>query len=382
MNIVIAGDICCHDRLNSISINEVFDNALSQLLPIVKESDYSIINLESPAADSSTKPIVKQGPSLYCSEEAVESIKRNGFSCVTLANNHFLDYGEAGVIKTITTCKRVGLDYVGGGGTLEEASQILIKTINRKKLAIINCCEQEFSIASSNASGSNPLDPIGQFYKISEANKLADFVLVIVHGGVEHFQYPTTRMLQTYRFFIDAGADAVINHHQHCPCGYEIYKNKPIFYGLGNFCFDWDGKRNSIWNLGYMVKLNLGDNHSITSEIIPYRQCDETPSVELLEDKELDDFNKMMRELCDVIQNPDILVAKLKEFNKKSDYLYRKMLEPYSGRIANGLYRRGWLPSTISKERVLALMDFLICESHHERVKELLERLYKQYVNE
>ena len=51
---------------------------------------------------------------------------------------------------------------------------------------------------------------------VEEAKKKADFVLVIVHGGSEHFQLPTPRMQATYRFFVDAGADAVVNHHQHC----------------------------------------------------------------------------------------------------------------------------------------------------------------------
>ena len=42
-------------------------------------------------------------------------------------------------------------------------------------------------------------------------------------------------MKETYRFFVDCGADAVINHHQHCYSGYEYYKDKFICYGLGNF---------------------------------------------------------------------------------------------------------------------------------------------------
>jgi poly-gamma-glutamate synthesis protein (capsule biosynthesis protein) len=53
-------------------------------------------------------------------------------------------------------------------------------------------------------------------------------------------------MVETYRFFIEAGADAVVNHHQHCICGYEVYKGKPIFYGLGNFCFDWAKRSTSL----------------------------------------------------------------------------------------------------------------------------------------
>ena len=39
------------------------------------------------------------------------------------------------------------------------------------------------------------------------------------------------------------GADAVVNHHQHCYSGYEVYKDKPVFYGLGNLLFDHASKR-------------------------------------------------------------------------------------------------------------------------------------------
>ena len=63
-------------------------------------------------------------------------------------------------------------------------------------------------------------------------------------------------MMETYRFFIEVGADAVVNHHQHCFSGYEIYKNKPIFYGLGNFSFDGIGSGDR-WSSGYIVTLNF-----------------------------------------------------------------------------------------------------------------------------
>lgn len=381
VSLLVAGDYAPYARLANNSDNTI-NHYFDEVKEVLNNSDYCVVNLEAPLCSSGGQKIFKQGPALLGELSHLELLKKEGFNCVTLANNHILDFGDGVLEQTINQICSVGLDYVGAGMNIMEASSILFKNLKGINIALMNCCEHEFSIVTDAHGGANPLNPISQYYQIRKAKEKADYVIIIIHGGVEHYQYPTQRMVDTYRFFIDVGVDAVINHHQHCPCGFEIYKGKPIYYGLGNFCFDWDGKRDSIWNLGYMVKLNLGSNHSITSEMIPYRQCDETPSVHLLEDKELDDFNRMMRGVCDAIQNPDILVAKLKEFNEKNDYLYRKMLEPYSGRIANGLYRRGWLPSTISKERLLALMDFLICESHHERVKELLERLYKQYFNE
>ena len=98
-------------------------------------------------------------------------------------------------------------------------------------------------------------------------------MLVIVHVGPEHYQLLIPRMKEMYRFFIDVGADVVVNHHQHCFSGYEIYKEKPIFYGLGNFCFDWIGKRNGMWNEGLLLSLTLDLNHKRQFVLIPYRQC-------------------------------------------------------------------------------------------------------------
>ena len=382
MDILIAGDICPRDRVLDLFERGDFESVLGSVKLLVSRADYAMVNLESPIATKGERSIVKQGPCLKSTPKVIKALKWAGFSCVTLANNHFLDYGETAVVETIQSLEDQGIEHVGGGRNLKEASVVLYTEICNQKIAILNCCEHEFSIANSGVAGANPLDPIEQYYQIKEAKSKADYVIMIVHGGVEHFQYPTKRMVQTYRFFVDAGADVVINHHQHCTCGYEVYNGKPIYYGLGNFCFDWEGRRRSIWNVGYMVNLQLTGGHHVESEIIPYRQCDDTPTLEPLKGDDLKSFNKMMTKLCEAIKDIAILDSKLTEFNIKNDYLYRKMLEPYSGRLANSLYRRGILPSTISKDRVLALMDFIICESHYERVKDFLERQYKLYCNE
>ena len=106
-----------------------------------------------------------------------------------------------------------------GVGNKTKSSNILYLTHGDETVAIINCCEQEWSIVTNTHPGSNPLDPIAQYYTINEARRNADFVIVIVHGGIEHFQLPTPELKKIHRFFIDSGADAVINHHQHCYSG-------------------------------------------------------------------------------------------------------------------------------------------------------------------
>lgn len=376
ISILFAGDFASRNYGLDFHIE-----SFSDVSEIISSCDYSVVNLETPIASEGVNPIQKQGPSLLSPESMLDGIKALGFKAVTLANNHIYDYGETAFKNTIDLLKRKDIDYVGAGYNQREATLPLIKEIGNKTICFLNCCEQEFSIATEIHAGANHLDTIDLFYQIQEIRNKVDYVILIIHGGIEHFQYPTARMVKTYRFLVDAGVDVIINHHQHCPCGYEVYHCKPIYYGLGNFCFPWSGKHDSIWNQGYMVRMDI-DANNISTEIIPYFQCNEDVGVHLMKENDLAVFNKMMAELCNAIQDDEHLKVKLNEYNAGNDYLYRKMLEPYSGKIANGLYRRGLLPTTIKKERILALSDFLICESHYERVKEMIQRLYKQYCNE
>lgn len=376
-DVIIAGD---YSFLNFESGQPIIANSVKE---IIQNSRYSIVNLEAPILMGDVKsPIPKQGPSLHLGVKDLDILIEAGFNAVTLANNHIYDYGEVGLNQTITSLSEKKIEYVGAGETPKAAAQILYKDILSYRIAIINCCEHEFSIVGRHHGGANPIDPIVQYKQIVEAKRQADYVIIIVHGGVEHFQYPTARMVRTYRYFIDVGADAVINHHQHCPCGYEVYQNKPIFYGLGNFFFPWYGMKESLWNLGYMVGITLQGNQKIAYEMFPYSQCNENLIVDLLQDKSLKDFNAMMKQLCISFSDEDILGQKLKEYNDSNSFLYKKMFEPYSGRIMNSLYRRGILPSFMNKERLLAFIDFIGCESHHERMMDYLNNTYKKFYHE
>ena len=266
MKVLVAGDLAPVERLEEKILlrkfSEIFPDNLRR---IIKSADYSFVNFECPIIEDGYQPIPKCGPNLSCIPESAEAIRYAGFTSVTMANNHILDFGANGLYKTVECCKNNDLHIVGVGKNLEDANKVLYLEKDGKRLAVINCCEHEFSIATDTAAGANPLNPIRQFYAIQEAKGKADYVLVIVHGGHEHYQLPSPRMQETYRFFIDAGADAVINHHQHCYSGYEIYHHKPIFYGIGNFCFDENGQRECFWNEGYMVKLKF-ENENIDYE--------------------------------------------------------------------------------------------------------------------
>ena len=216
--ILIAGDFCQRYRIDEAIKKRLYGDLFDEVKTIIETADYSIVNFEFPIILDSTnaKPILKCGPNLQGTKEAVDAVKYAGFNCCTLANNHILDQGEQCCLDTKNELEKAGIDTVGVGSNLEDAASILYKEIRGETLAIINCCEHEFSIATDTTIGANPLNHIQQYYRIQEARSKADYVLVIVHGGHEHCQLPSPEMQETYRFFIDSGADAVVNHHQHC----------------------------------------------------------------------------------------------------------------------------------------------------------------------
>jgi len=255
MRILVAGDLLPYGRVARLFDKKKYEEVLCQVRGCIKGADYSVANFECPICKGEERPIEKCGPNHKCTDSVIGAIQYAGFCCVTLANNHFRDYGDKGCENTLRLLNTNGIDHVGGGLNSTEAARVLYREVKDMQLAIINCCEHEFSIATETTAGSNPLNPIQQYYAIQEARRKADYVLVVVHGGHEMWQLPSPRMKQTYQFFIDAGADAVINHHQHCFSGYEIYKGKPIVYGLGNFCFDKPGYFKGLWNMAIWLRL-------------------------------------------------------------------------------------------------------------------------------
>jgi poly-gamma-glutamate synthesis protein (capsule biosynthesis protein) len=363
MKVLVAGDFCPQNRVTTVFEKEEYSSVFRDVKEIITEADYSIVNFECPITKGGEKPIHKNGPNLQCSEKGVKAIKWAGFDCVTLANNHVCDFGGAGVFNTIEECEKHGIDWVGGGRNLEEASQILYKKINGKVLAVINCCEHEFSIATDTAAGSNPLSPIQQYYSIKEARKNADYILVIVHGGPELFQLPSLRMVETYRFFIDAGADAVVNHHQHCYSGYEEYHNKPIFYGLGNFCFDKPNKRNGKWNEGFLLVLNFCESTSF--EIVPYQQCSEKAEITILAKNA---FEIEIEKLNTLITDHNKLRLAIDKYYSSCAKQYSDIFEPIINRYYLACKHRGYLPSLISYKRKLKAENYICCESHRDKL--------------
>lgn len=365
MKILIAGDLAPYNRVQ-VKINEgQFDDIFQSIKPLTEMCDYSLVNLEAPITpEGCLDSINKVGPRISTSKGVISLLKNAGFDCVTLANNHFRDFGETGTKTTIDSLKSENIDFLGGGNDLEEASKVLYKRFAEKTIAFVNFCENEFSVATEDTSGSNKLELIDNYHQITEAKSKADIVVVIVHGGHEHYQLPSPRMIKLYRWLIDIGANAVINHHQHCYSGYEIYKEAPIFYGIGNFCFDWPNRAGKEWNEGYLVLLDI--ENAIKFEIIPYIQCAELPIVTLMKGQKKDVFDEDIKNLNAIICDPQKVADEFAAFIESCSKGKLLQFSSYENRYLKSLALRGIIPIGLSKKKALYYLNNLRCEAHRD----------------
>lgn len=369
ISLLFAGDFVPYGRTVALFEKNKYYELFHDLYPLLRKVDYSIINYESPIITENYAPIDKSGPILFSSSKAMEVIHNIGFDMITLANNHFRDLGQKGVEKTIDSAESLKIEYVGGGANYSEARKIKYVEIKNKTIAFINVCENEWSIARKDYGGSNPYDLINIHHDIVEAKQKSDYVILVIHGGIEHYQLPTPRMKREYRYFVELGADAVINHHQHCYSGYEIYCGKPIFYGLGNFCFDRLAYRNNgLWDKGILVELVLGST-GITHKIYPYQQCLTLPEIKLLAN---DSFSVRINELNKVIANDYLLENEYKKWADKHFNKFISQLNAFGFKLFDKIYKRGLIWDLTSKKRLYVILDLLRCESHIDVIKRSL----------
>lgn len=371
IKIFISGDFAPINRVSDIIDKKEYVSLYNDMLPYIKECDISITNLECPLVEDGT-PIKKTGPNLKAPIKSIEALKYAGFNMVTLANNHMMDYGADGLNSTINVCKENDIEYMGAGQNITEAQVIKYFNIKNKKIAFINCCENEWSTTFGNYPGCNPLNEIDIYNQIKEAKSNSDYIIIIIHGGHEMYEYPSPRMKKLYRWFIDLGADAVIGHHTHCFSGYEIYKDRPIVYSLGNFIFD-RAKKDPMWYYGAAVTLFI-ENNNIRMDLHPYCQCRERPIISILHDKEKRDWFNKESTKTDIIQNDKLLATKFNKFVLEKYNLYRNYLEPKSNKFIIAAKNKGLLPYRVNKEKTLLYLNLIRTESHRDILLNILDK--------
>lgn len=369
MKIIVLGDFVSTEKgICSVDNKSAIDNNIKDIL---LNADITLINLEAPIIDKKCNYIKKVGPNINTSSQTISYLKETGITALTLANNHFYDYGDRGVDLTISAAEQNEMDFVGGGRNPKEKRKILYKEIENKKIAILNFCESEFSVG--HYSGSNEIDTINVYNDITTAKNNSDFIIVITHGGHEGYQLPSPRMKKLYRFFIDVGANMVINHHQHCYSGFEKYNKGIIYYGLGNFYFFSPLKEEKEWYEGFFIEITINKELTPSVKEYPYIQCKGKKILtRLMDDSERKIFKQNLLKINEIISDDERLKKEFQTFCKKKEKNYKAILSPYSNRCLMLLCKMKLLPSFTSKKKIRSVLNNIRCESHRDMMINIL----------
>lgn len=200
----------------------------AQIKELLSGHDIVVGNLEGPFTDFKSKTVgIKNAPLEFTFDPTVIPVLKNlGFTLFSLANNHTANFGAEGLKQTRTYLSENDIRYFGDPFNAEELSKIV--EVHGLKIGFIGFHEFVYQ----------KLDSV--LAEIAKTKARADVVFVFPHWGVEYNKKMTGNQRELAHAFIDAGADVVVGAHPHVIEPIEIYKDKVIFYSLGNFVFDQD----------------------------------------------------------------------------------------------------------------------------------------------
>lgn len=337
-----------------------------ELAELLQGADYRIFNLETPLADIE-EPIKKNGPNLIAPENTIMGYKALGVNCLTLANNHIMDQGEQGLFATMRVLKETGVCYVGGGENLTQACAPHIFVVGERKVGIYACSEHEFSIATAHSSGANPFDPLESLDHIVKLKSECDYVIVLYHGGKEHYRYPSPDLRKICRKMVQKGADVVICQHSHCIGCEEKYLQGTIVYGQGNFLFD--RSESEFWQTGLLVQ--IGDDFDVS--YIPFIKNGNT--VRWPQPNEAEQILTAFQNRSAEILQEGAIEERYQQFAEEMQTNYlasisgrRSFIFRVINKLSCGCLLRWSIKRRYSNREKLILRNIIECEAHRELI--------------
>lgn len=206
--------------------------------------------------------------------EACTRLLELGVDAVGLANNHVYDFGEVGLLDTLSTLSSHNIPYIGAGNDIEEASEPIFFIANGRKIAVVAATQIERSTkytkeATADSAGVlKTLDSDAYVAAIAKAKKNADYVICFVHWGTENTHSFGSDQLALARDFVAAGANAIIGAHPHCLQGVDMIEGAPVFYSLGNFYFSQETDLPSDYDTA-MAQLIIDANGTMSARMLP-----------------------------------------------------------------------------------------------------------------
>lgn len=229
----------------------IWGDALDELERVAP--DVRLINLETSVTESDDAWSGK-GIHYRMHPQNVPCLTAAEIDCCSLANNHVLDWGYAGLTGTLETLEHAGVHYAGAGRNLKEAQAPAIIDVEDKGRVIVFALGSLTSgipprwRATEDGPGVNLIDDMSEqtVHHVRDAvqtvRQPADIVIASIHwGGNWGYEIPQTQRDFAHQLIDEAGVDLIHGHSSHHVKGIEVYEGRPILYGCGDFINDYEG---------------------------------------------------------------------------------------------------------------------------------------------
>ena len=233
-----------------VDLAYVWGTALDELEQ--RRPDARIINLETSITRSDE--FAPKGINYRMSPENGGALTCAGIDCCVLANNHVLDWGRSGLIETLATLDRLGILYTGAGRNSAEAEKSAVLDRGAKGRVVVFSFASVTSGVSRNwaakpdAAGINLLPNMSETTaselgdRIARTSRPGDIVVVSIHWGSNWgYEIPEQQRRFAHSLIDHGGASVVHGHSSHHAKAIEVYRDRLILYGCGDFLNDYEG---------------------------------------------------------------------------------------------------------------------------------------------
>jgi len=273
ITLTAAGDCLMHSQQIRSGLQPdgsyCFDHFFIDVKDLINEGDYSSTDFEAALAGPETG---YTGYPMFNSPDAVATtFKEAGFDLVVTANNHSLDRGYKGAIRTLGVLQKAGLDTVGTYRNAEEAQSFLIKDIKGVKVGYLAYTygTNGIPVPREHPEFINLLDRDKIVADIEALRPQVDVLILVLHWGNEYQPHPTGEQVVMAHEFLNAGTDIILGSHPHVIQTMETVrvgdKDKFVIYSMGNFISAQNGRER---NSGIVLKMKFSKNFTSGETIL------------------------------------------------------------------------------------------------------------------
>ena len=239
----------------------------------LRNADLTLANLENPVIRAAVWH--PEGTTFTGELRLLPILEQGGIDGVTLGNNHILDAGVPGLRETMVHLDNAGIPYAGAGMDLAEAREPMIFELGETKVGVLSyqgVPSYDWAWATETAPGTAPLLADVMKEDIERLRSEVDLVVVSAHWGKEYVATPEPWQVDFAHAAVDAGADIFVGGHAHWPKGIEVYRGKPIFYGVGNFLLDQSWSEET--STGIFAEITLYGDQAMQFRPVPFIMLD------------------------------------------------------------------------------------------------------------